>query len=66
MEMDEKEIIKKWQKFCKNNGIAETPPSLQVLSKNVVELYNINGTLAKLNTQTGKFTLPKQACVTTK
>lgn len=58
--MEEKEIIKKWQKFCKNNGFVETTPSLQWVSKNVVELYNINGTLAKLNTLTGKFTLPKR------
>ncbi|MBR0117263.1 MAG: hypothetical protein IJM04_08240 [Prevotella sp.] len=58
--MEEKEIIKKWQKFCKNNGIVETPPSLQWVSKNVVELYNINGTLAKFNTLTGKFTLPNR------
>jgi hypothetical protein len=58
--MEEKEIIKKWQKFCKNNGIVETAPSLQVISKNVVELYNINGTLAKFNTHTGQFTLPNR------
>ena len=58
--MEEKEIIKKWQKFCKNNGFVETTPSLQWVSKNVVELYNINGTLAKLNTLKGKFTLPNR------
>lgn len=62
MAKEELEIMQKWGRYCSRHGYPYIQPSTSDMDfdGDFVILRNCNGVIARYNTVTGKFTLPKR------